>query len=173
MHPGMLASPQAAVAGVASTTTPWGYVMQAGLQGSTAQDGTLGWGPWPGTKIPGWAMRAFSPDNPVSGLMSLLGVRGGYPAPIRSDERGLSSDEQQQLAKYRNDYNVYMQKQQTAVMSGGMTWSDWAYNYKQHSRDYGNQVRGLTNGTSQYMQGADGLLSQYEAIYGAKESFDE
>jgi hypothetical protein len=167
-----LGSANAAVAGVANTLTPWGYTMQAALQGATAQDGTLNWGPLSGTKVPGWAMRAFAPNEPISGVMSLLGVRGGYPAPIRSDERGLSSDEQRQLAQYRNDFNEYMQKQQTAVMSGGMTWSDWAYNYKQHSRDYFNQVRGLTNGTSQYMQGADGLLSQYEAIYGDKTSFD-
>src|SRR5260221_10138042 len=65
-----------------------------------------------------------------------------------------------------------MQKEESAVMSGGMSWRDWAYNYKQASRDYFSQVRGLTNGTSQYMQGADGLLSQYEAIYGDKTSFD-
>jgi hypothetical protein len=117
-------------------------------------------------------MRAFDPNDPLSAVLSLLGVRGGYPAPISSDERGLSSDEGTQLHKYTNDWNAYLTKQQQAVMGGGMTWSDWSYNYKQQAAAYANKVQGLTGGTSHYMQGADGLLTQYEAVYNDPKAFD-
>lgn len=171
-HPNPLSSFQAAAAAVANLT-PVGYAMQAGLQGATAQDGTLNWGPWRGTKIPGWAMRAFDPNDPLSPLLGLLGTRGGYPAPISSDQRGLSTDEVNELHQIQNDWNAKMTKQQQAVMSGGMTWSDWSYNYKRDSAAYANQVQGKVGGTSQYMQGADGLLAQFEATYNNPKAFDQ
>jgi hypothetical protein len=170
-HPYPLGSADAAIAG-ALNLTPMGYATQAALQGATASSGTLSWGPWKGTTIPGWAMRAFDPNDPLSPILSLLGVRGGYPAPISTDERGMSSDEVTQLHKYSADWNSYLGKQQTAVMGGGMTWSDFAYNYKQQAAAYANKVQGLVGGTSEYMQGADGLLSKYESFYNDKQAFD-
>lgn len=166
-------SGQAAAAG-ALNFAPFGpaYTAQAGLQGATAAPQTLDWGPFKGTQIPGWAARAFDPNDPLSTVLGWLGVRGGYPAPVSSDARGLSSDETTQLHTYTNDWNNYLTKQQQAVMGGGMTWSDFAYNYKQQAAAYSNKVQGLTGGTSQYMQGADGLLSKYESFYNDKQAFD-
>jgi hypothetical protein len=174
LHPGFFQSAEAAAAG-ALNFAPFGpaYTAQAGLQGAQAAPGTLDWGPFKGTQIPGWAMRAFDPNDPAAQVLSWLGIRGGYPAPVSSDARGLSSDEATQLHKYTNDWNNYLTKQQQAVMSGGETWSEFAYNYKRQSAAYANQVRGLTDGTSQYMQGADGLLSQYEAVYNDPKAFDQ
>lgn len=172
-HPGFLQSGQAAAAG-ALNFAPFGpsYMAQAGLQGATAQPQTLDWGPFQGTQIPGWAARAFNPNEPLAAVLGWLGVRGGYPAPVKSGERGLSSEDQAKVHKYSEDWNNYLTKQNQAVMGGGMTWSDFAYHYKQQAATYFNQVRGATDGTSHYMQGADGLLSQYESFYNDKEAFD-
>lgn len=170
-HPGFFGSGEAAAAGLGNLT-PMGYAAQAALQGTTAQPGTLEFGPWKGTQVPGWAMRAFDPNDPMVPLLSLLGTRGGYEAPIRTDERGLSSAEQAKLGQYRDDWRAYLNKQQAAVMAGGMTWADFAQHYRQESAAYANRVKGATDGTSEYMQGASGLLSQYEAIYNDPTSFD-
>src|SRR5439155_8315624 len=170
-HPNVLGSAQALMAGVANLS-PVGYTAQAALQGATAQPQKLDWGPFAGTTVPGWVARAFDPNDPLVPLLSLLGVRGGYPAPIKSEGRGMSSDELMTLHKYADDWNNYLTKQQAAVMSGGMTWSDWAYNYKRQAAAYSNQVKGLTDGTSDYMQGADGLLSQYESFYNDAKALD-
>jgi hypothetical protein len=172
--PGFVQSPESAGA-AALNFAPFGpaYAAQAGLQGATAQPQTLDWGPFKGTQIPGWAARAFNPNEPLSAILGWLGVRGGYPAPVKDEGRGLSSDEATQLHKYSSDWNNYLTKQQQAVMGGGMTWSDFAYNYKQQAAAYSNKVQGLVGGTSQYMQGADGLLSQYESFYNDPKAFDQ
>ncbi len=124
------------------------------------------------SQVPGGAARAFNPKEPLSAVLGWLGIRGGYPAPVKSEGPGLSSSEADQLHTYTNDWNNYLTKQQQAVMGGGMTWSDFAYNYKQQAAAYSNKVQGLVGGTSEYMQGADGLLSKYESVYNDKQAFD-
>jgi hypothetical protein len=170
-HPSVMGSGQAALAGAANLT-PMGYAAQAALQGATAADGTLASGPWAGTKIPGWAMRAFDPNDPLVPVLSLLGIRGGYPSPVSSEGRGLSSDEVTTLHNYSNAWNTRLTQLQQSVVGGGKTFADFAYDYKQGAAAYANQVQGLTDGTSNYMQGADGLLSQYEGVYNDPKAFD-
>jgi hypothetical protein len=163
---GLGQSPAAAGAGLASLFAgPFSWSAQTALEGINAQDGSVNWGPFKGTHIPGWAMRAFDPNQPMSGLLSLLGVRGGYPYAVKSDAPGLSSHQEVELHKAQADYNDYLLKQQTAVMGGGMTLYEWRQHYTAQSAAHANQIKGLTAGTSDYMQGAYGLLSRYEALY--------
>ncbi len=166
----------ASLAAGAMMLTPLAFQSQALLQGIDAKDGTINWGPWKGAKVPGWLMRAFDPNDPASLFMGLLGVRGGYPTPIKTDQRGLSTAELNQLAQYTNDWSGpqgWLAKNQTSVTGGGQSWSDFAYNYKQQSAAHANEVQGLVGGTSDYMQGADGVLSQYEAVYNDPQATDQ
>jgi len=148
-----------------------GYLSENILQGVPAQDGTLTSGPFAGTKIPGWAMRAFDPNDPLVPILSLLGVRGGYPSPIKNDEVGLSSSDVMRLTDINNAWTDYLTKQQTAVMSGGKTFSEFAYDYKSQASYHAGQLSFLNN-TSEYMHGSAGLLAQYEAIYNDKQATD-
>jgi hypothetical protein len=156
-----------------SAFSPLSFVTQSAVGGLQAVPGQLNWGPWAGKTLPGWAMRALNPNEPISNVMGWLGIRGGYPAPIKTDQPGLSDLQRKNIADETNSWNSWLAKHQQDVQSGGMTWNTWLYDYRNAAAAHANTLKGFYTGTTEYTQGADGLLAQYEAIYNNKDSFDK
>src|SRR5262249_48929484 len=121
-----------------------------------------------GTRVPR-GLSDFVGDAKDQGLRTiisgLLGVNAPYATAEKTRGQTISDQDYQRVRQIQQDYQQRLQQLDAEVLSGQKTPSQWHQAYRDLSQKHAHQMEALYKGAPEYVNGQEGLVGDWEALY--------
>jgi hypothetical protein len=108
-------------------------------------------------QVPSWGARMV--------FTGLLGANPPYPSAAKSRGTPLSDADYQNVKQLQTAYKKQQQTLDAEMLSGQLRPDQWRTQYLAGSKTHADQMKALFHNAPEYVNGADGLLSDWEALY--------
>lgn len=98
-------------------------------------------------------------------VLGLIGINPPYPSAQKTRGEQISDQDYLNAQKAQQKYDSEMRRLSSEALSGQITPYRWRYEYQQLAQQHATQMEAYYNNSPQYVNGADGLINDWEKLY--------